>query len=337
MRRPTALAAPVVAYTLALYAWWLVSHRVGDRPWWLALVNTFGLYLFTPLPLAVLLAWLSRRGVAWVAVGLALALWGLLYGELFLPRPRPSLAAATTLTVYTQNTPFPYAGGTEDGLVASLRAPGADILFLQELDRNTLVRLEQRLDDRYPHHVTAWTGGFSYAVFSRYPLERLAVLHTAVPDRPTLVALADVEGQPTVLVNLHPVATNGAETWRGVPSLISTTFRQREAQVREILDYLAGETRPVILAGDLNTTDTTTAYRLVAARYRDSWREAGFGLGHTFPAISFTWGGATLPARVVRLDYVFHSPQFTALEARTVNRGPSDHWGLVVRLVYSAK
>ncbi len=336
--RPSALAATVVVgYTLALYAWWLVGQRVGDHPWWFALVNTFAVYLFAPLPLAALLAWRSRRRVAWIAVGLASALAGLLYGELFLPRPRPSLAAGVSLTVYTQNTPFPYAGGTAADLVTSLTAPDADILFLQELQPDTLALLEQRLAPRYPHHVTAWTGGFSYAVFSRYPLQRLAVLHGAVADRPTLVALAEVEGRDVVLVNLHPVATNGAASWREVPALVTTTFCQRETQVRETLDYLAAETRPVLLAGDLNTTDTTTAYRRLAERYRDSWREVGFGLGHTFPATPFDWLGLRAPARLVRLDYVFHSSQFTALAAHTVHDSPSDHAGLVARFALSDK
>ena len=136
-----------------------------------------------------------------------------------------------------------------------------------------------------------------------------------------------------VLVNLHPTATAGTTQVRDMPRLIQTTFPERERQIEAVVNYLADETRPVILAGDLNTTDQTAAYRQLATRYTDVWRVAGQGLGHTFPAQTLDWR-FRLPARAIRIDYLFYSAPFHATEAWLVNTQTSDHWGVAARLRY---
>jgi endonuclease/exonuclease/phosphatase family metal-dependent hydrolase len=65
----------------------------------------------------------------------------------------------------------------------------------------------------------------------------------------------------------------------------------------------------------------------MTAHYHDSYREAGWGLGFTFPANGpyatsvFQW----IPP-LVRLDYIFHDAAFEAVEARVwPTSGGSDH------------
>lgn|GEM_PF-3871452 len=109
-----------------------------------------------------------------------------------------------------------------------------------------------------------------------------------------------------------------------------------------MLSHLSGEMRPIIIAGDMNTTDQTTAYRMLTSQYRDSWREAGFGLGLTFPAPVFRLSDIPLPlprrwkargglldrtvtAGLLRLDHILHSDDFRAVGAQTVVIRQSDH------------
>ena len=79
---------------------------------------------------------------------------------------------------------------------------------------------------------------------------------------------------------------------------------------------------------------------MVADVLVDSWWEAGCGLGHTFPVgntkgVYVTWKqGLPVPQRLVRIDYVFHSSHWVAVEAHLAeNKGGSDHRAVVVELV----
>src|SRR3954463_12183527 len=89
---------------IGLIALWLVLRaRFSDQIWWLALLNTFAIYLFVPLPL-MLLASVWRRHWA-LAAGLAIptATFCALFGTLLLPKPASLQANATNITVMSFN------------------------------------------------------------------------------------------------------------------------------------------------------------------------------------------------------------------------------------------
>jgi endonuclease/exonuclease/phosphatase (EEP) superfamily protein YafD len=82
---------------------------------------------------------------------------------------------------------------------------------------------------------------------------------------------------------------------------------------------------PALLLCDCNLTDTSQAYAQLAAFLVDSFREAGWGFGHS----SF---GRRPPFLGQRLDYIWHSDRLTAIEARVGPDGGSDHRPVVVKL-----
>jgi len=65
----------------------------------------------------------------------------------------------------------------------------------------------------------------------------------------------------------------------------------------------------------------------------DSFREAGWGLGHTFPAAGGRYWALPYPSLLVRIDYVFHSRDWKA-EAAWVGEwdGQSDHRPVIASL-----
>jgi endonuclease/exonuclease/phosphatase (EEP) superfamily protein YafD len=72
--------------------------------------------------------------------------------------------------------------------------------------------------------------------------------------------------------------------------------------------------------------------------YRDAYREAGAGFGHTFPAPrDGQRSGLPLGLRfTVRLDYVYHSTHFRAIAARVAEwDGGSDHLAVVATLAWN--
>jgi len=95
---------------------------------------------------------------------------------------------------------------------------------------------------------------------------------------------------------------------------------------------VAAVTAPVVVQGDFTMSDQSRAYSALTTSLQDSFREAGTGLGRTFPN-SLHLGRVRIPGPLVRIDYVFHSPQLQATAA-TVNciEGQSDHCAVVVVL-----
>jgi endonuclease/exonuclease/phosphatase (EEP) superfamily protein YafD len=71
----------------------------------------------------------------------------------------------------------------------------------------------------------------------------------------------------------------------------------------------------------------------------DSWKEVGFGLGHTFPGSDvpgssrpYLWG-VPVPMWLARIDYVFHTSDLQAVSARMASfDGASDHRGVIAVL-----
>lgn len=137
-----------------------------------------------------------------------------------------------------------------------------------------------------------------------------------------------------MLVNIHMTPTTGILPRDEVEQSIRS--REREAM---LLADLIRQADTVILGGDANTTSLSDAYRILTAELTDSFREAGFGLGHTFPGSKIPEsdrphiGSLFAPPWLTRIDYIFHSDDWTVLSARTAHfDGVSDHRGVIVEL-----
>lgn len=100
-----------------------------------------------------------------------------------------------------------------------------------------------------------------------------------------------------------------------------------------VLELAAALSDPTIVVGDCNMSDLSTAYRQMRTTFNDAHRAAGWGLGHT--RYRPTFYGLLPPRRgfrMLRLDYIFYSPHFAALEAHVGPHGNSDHRPMVARL-----
>ena len=90
---------------------------------------------------------------------------------------------------------------------------------------------------------------------------------------------------------------------------------------------------------DANWSRSARLTRFLRASCTTPWREAGFGLGHTFPGSTVPGsdrpkiGGWYVPRWLARIDYIFFSDDWTAVEVRTAQiDGVSDHRGAVAVL-----
>jgi endonuclease/exonuclease/phosphatase (EEP) superfamily protein YafD len=103
---------------------------------------------------------------------------------------------------------------------------------------------------------------------------------------------------------------------------------RRRAQFVHLLERLANESRPLIVAGDFNSASGTTyTAALENLGLTDAHRASGHSRGATWPARGpLAW----LPG--IRIDHVFLSPELTALGAIVGEAAGSDHRPVVVEV-----
>jgi endonuclease/exonuclease/phosphatase (EEP) superfamily protein YafD len=334
-------------YFTLLFAWAILHALFGDRWWWLFLPNSFAVYLFLPLPAILVIALLARRRETWLGFGVALALGAYLFGGLFLPKFQPTRLATpivaagrqarasdAMLTVMTYNL----LGFNEnrEGIVAALRASNADVIALQELNPPVAESIQRELAREYPYQaLDPQFGVDGLGVISRY------LLHPTDQNLPGAnwvgtpqVLELDWNGTSVMLLHFHPFPTN----LNGAANM-EWSVRIREQQARAVADFVVEHPKPLIAPVDFNANDQSTAYAIVTSVLVDSWREAGWGLGHTFPGAASSGSsrpviaGIPVPMWMARIDYVFHSYHWRATSAWIGPwDGVSDHRPVVARL-----
>ena len=320
-------------YLGALGGWFVVNRVLGDRWWWLFVINALALYLFVPLVPTMIGALLARQRALWAGVAAGMALFVFLYGSLLMPRPAPQ-DDGPALTVMTYNTlgfnPCPAC------VVAAIRQSDADLITLQELSPQVAAAIARDLHAEYPYQILQPREQvYGLGAISRLPLRATGeTLPGSWVGQPQILALTFAETQ-VLVVNAHPVAT-GPTDLRTIEWSIEERFRQAQTLVA----FAQTHPGPLLYPGDSNTTDQNDAYRMIATAWRDSFREVGRGFGHTYPGADFSGtqrfqiGGFSLPRWLIRIDYIWHSPHWQPTAAYI---GPwdgySDHRPTIARLV----
>ncbi|MDD2563325.1 MAG: endonuclease/exonuclease/phosphatase family protein [Salinivirgaceae bacterium] len=96
---------------------------------------------------------------------------------------------------------------------------------------------------------------------------------------------------------------------------LSIAYRKRADQAEKIAEHMAQTTYAKLVCADLNDTHLSYAYQQIRGNFKDSFRESGFGLGHSF--------GSLLTS--VRIDYIFYDKNFISTSFQTGKPDLSDH------------
>lgn len=328
---------------LRIFAWvyftfifgWAIAHSLfGDHPWWLFVLNALAFYLFLPLPLIAWIAIYIRRWDIWLGVFLVFALAFSLYGQLFFPWRTSSAPAARSVTVMTYN--LLRSNKHTDAVTNAVMASNADVIALQELSPQMASAIQQKLTSVYPYQQLDAQIYGGLGVISRYPLRLSEERIRGSWGGALQIISLSIDDQPVLLLNVHVESTSLEPA-----AIMEKKIAKRNQQVRTIMDFVAAHPEPLILAGDLNSTMRNTSYQAVRSVLADSWVEAGWGIGNTFPGVlssrssRLTIAGVEVPTWLVRIDYVFHSRHFRATAAHI---GPwdgySDHRPVIAQLVW---
>ena len=329
------VSASVLLYAALVIGWTIAYSLIGDGFWLLALFNAFAVYLFAPLPLMALLTVLARRRVTWgVLLVVTLLFCGLFGSDLTPPSPVARAGANDpALIVMTYNVLHTVTDATP--IATNVTSANPDLVAFQELTPLLAQQLEQEIGTRYPYRTPMHPADChaEVAVWSRYPLQvepvdedvlcRTCSVVMEVGDATHFGSASHVR-----VVNVHAWPFTGLNQ-----ESVERSFRWRQEQIALVLDMVRGQPEPLVLLGDLNSTPMHEVYQTLSTHLVDTFREAGWGLGHTFPTTGGRFWGVPYPDRLVRIDHIFHSDDWRA-EAAWVGEwdGSSDHRPAVARL-----
>ncbi|WP_162599837.1 endonuclease/exonuclease/phosphatase family protein [Nocardioides solisilvae] len=248
-----------------------------------------------------------------------------------LPTPATPFGATTRVCVPTPRvTPLKVATFNIHGglgprgrdlpqVVAEIRASGADVVMLQEVDRfrprsggidmPAVLGAELGMEHAFAPNVRH--GGraeYGVATLSRFPI--LDTEHVLLPNDPG-------KEQRGVLRTRLAVGPEEVDVYNTHLDHTSDPLRRRQADQVRVLVERGGA--PVVLGGDFNASPVTAPYATLTSALGDAWLQVGVGRGPT--------AGRAPGARI---DYVFLHEAVVPRAARVLPSSVSDHDAVVV-------
>lgn len=228
-------------------------------------VQYAGLSLLALVGLALCRSWKWAAGTALV-LGLQLIQIVPLYVGPDLEEHRGPKRRLLLCNVLTQNhNPLP--------LLELIEEQRPDFIVLEEVSLRWARELRE-LEGAYPHRRWAVRDdNFGIGFLSRWPLDSCEILQFGSAGVPSVVAKLEIDGRPLTILGTHPLNP----TSRRFTAL-------RNEQLAALREYALETPGEILLAGDLNTTSWSPAFRLLCdgERLRDT--RLGFGVQWTWPS-----------------------------------------------------
>jgi endonuclease/exonuclease/phosphatase (EEP) superfamily protein YafD len=249
----------------------------------------------------------------------------------YLPKSPPPIAGPS-LRVLSCN--LLVGSGSTDRAADYIRGQDPDIVFFQEYTPAAHDLLARTLKDSYPHIVSSLRDdAFGQAIYSKLPLTEVKLFPPPVsgarpenrrigsPTEPQIRCVVTLNGREIVLQNVHDMPPAGL-------SLLQDQLRYFEW----LRDFTGAERRPMILAGDFNSTmNSTPTCQLLRDGFQNTHDLAGRGRGSTW--VDVTWL-RHLPG--VRIDHIFVSQELTCDLSEVGPSTGSDHRPIIARIGFKS-
>jgi vancomycin resistance protein VanJ len=301
----------------------LVNLLLPRQAGLLALTEVFAPFLF--LPLLILIPLLFVRGFTLLRI--ILACCALVWVVRFMPPlnffPAPEVAAAVELDVMTWNI---YGNNPELAtVIEELQKRPASVVVLQETAGEWLAD-DDVLKKIYPYQLRYMQGApGGLVLLSTYPIINYSSWDSHRQDwDPTAVLWAELElapGKTAIVATAHPNSPDTDTCAR--PWCFDPTLRNNQInRIFEQVDQLLARKKPLILAGDFNTTQWEPTYATLTENLQDTYLKGGLGWGATWRP--FVLADHKYP--LLRIDYILASPDVAPLKVNVdcTPRG-SDH------------
>jgi endonuclease/exonuclease/phosphatase family metal-dependent hydrolase len=257
-----------------------------------------------------------------------------------------SLAVAKNITVMTYNIKYGRGMDNEvnlDRIAATIEKAGADIVALQEVDKQTSrvsgVDTPQYIAEKlgmyyaYGPNIPVHGGWYGNAVISRYPIlssrnHRLS-WGIGYEIRSMLLTKIKVGDQYLNFASTH---------------LTHKDNKLRVKQVEDILNITRDLEGPIIIAGDFNAHAVTVPIMLMARQYNDAHSLSKMVVDYDNLSYSELMNGnLTFPSEdpMSRIDYIFLSEELMLDRGknsfRVIDSNGSDHLPVVANIVLPAQ
>ena len=315
----------VTLYVILITIWLLLRVLFFDQFWPLALLNTVAEYLFVPLPLLLIIAVWQRHWSSLLKLGIPTIAFVLFFGELFVPPFSTAPTEDNQQTITAMSFNILHTNRAYQAIVGSIQVASPDLVGFQELTPTSAQEIINALEAEYPYRTLEAKKDLNVGLLSRFPLETVDQFPLPPLDL-ALHTIVNINGERVHVFVVHLSPNNFFQYPKSqfVP-LVIERYGRRAAEVAHLEAEISSLNEPVLLMCDCNLTDTSEAYAHLDEFLIDSFREAGWGLGHTlYPP--------TAPFPLQRIDYVWHSDDFVAIEAFVGQDGNSDHLPMVTKL-----
>jgi endonuclease/exonuclease/phosphatase family metal-dependent hydrolase len=210
----------------------------------------------------------------------------------------------------------------------------ADVVGLQEVPRGQLLSanvdlltlLQLELGFEYVAFFGTTDPAWGNAILSRFPIADVDTDYLPRVGTPMrrgyLGAIIETGDRDILVISTHLQHVNDSSVHDEDPE--GDLLPVHTEQINTILEEWGG-TRPAVLMGDFNARPDWAQIEMVeVAGWVDSWTEAGTGDGFT--------SNSADPMH--RIDYIFHTPDMTAVDAGVILSTASDHFPVVADLSF---
>ena len=210
----------------------------------------------------------------------------------------------------------------------------ADVVGLQEVPRGQLLSanvdlltlLQLELGFEYVAFFGTTDSAWGNAILSRFPIADVDTDYLPRVGTPMrrgyLGAIIETGDRDILVISTHLQHVNDSSVHDEDPE--GDLLPVHTEQINTILEEWGGVS-PAVLMGDFNARPDWAQIEMVeVAGWVDSWAEAGTGDGFT--------SNSADPMH--RIDYIFHTPDMTAVDAGVILSTASDHFPVVADLSF---
>ncbi|MGC4091072.1 MAG: endonuclease/exonuclease/phosphatase family protein [Polyangiaceae bacterium] len=285
----------------------LVAH---DASFELIVLNAMTTWLYLPAWLALAIGTGSKRiRLAWASAAVCLLHVVWLQPGSWVAKQPPPITATQRFRLMSANLLM--VNEDTEGIVSEVLAAHPDLLVVQELSPHWQARFEASdLKSLFPYRrAIAQDDSFGIGAYSR---SAVAIEELDVFGVPALIVRSKLGDKQLSVLNFHTLPPRTAA--------YTVEWNRMMERVRELVRI---EQKPLILAGDLNTTPHARWYgELVRLSMRGAHEELGRGY-------AVTWPNGRFPLPPIRLDHFLVSPGVQVLEIREGEGRGSDHRPLI--------
>ncbi len=315
--------AMVGAYGLNLILYAIALILIGER--WLVIefLNTFAHILWLPTVILIPICLVMREWRLTTMMLPGLIGFVFVWGDMFIPNTE-TIPGEDDIPFRVLSYNMNAGNSRVDAYVNMITEIDADIVLLQELHYPQADILAQVFSEQYPFMAFHPGSAPGQGIMSRYPIEedeywQSDFLPHSLGHQRAKIRINDETS--FVIYNVHP----------GHPGMQGDIFNPeyRSLEIADLLERTSQESLPVILAGDFNMPDLSEDYRSIRVNFGDTFRDAGYGMGWTFPFIPVQGQNLSF----LRLDYIFYDTNFKVQNATIYSElTGSDHKALYADL-----